>query len=142
MHPVATPECHGFALNQGPSGGFGRVHLAAHIGKMAKIAAGLFDTHCRTGDARLETVAALAGAAGASREIIRRLLDMKMAEEAVPLLMSEGLEESFDLLAGRTRMRVRKLWEKEYEELPEIEIYVLDLAGNQLNRRTGRSLEE
>ena len=123
----------GFSLRKAASKHFKTVHLACHIGKMAKLAAGLFDTHCRTGDARLETVAALAGAAGADKNTINALLDMKMAEEAVPLLDREGLEETYDLMARRTAWRIRKLWEKEYDHLPELKIYVLDLKGRCLN---------
>lgn len=122
----------GFALNQGPSKGFEHVHLAAHIGKMAKIAAGLFNTHCKTGDARLETVAALAGAAGADREQIRTILEMKMAEEAVSFLQNAGLEEAFELMALRTEQRIKALWQKDYDTLPELHLYILDLEGNLL----------
>jgi len=123
----------GFALTQGTLRNFRIIHLACHIGKMAKIAAGLFDTHCNTGDARLETVAALAGASGASREDVTALLDMKTAEEAVPLLQRKGLGEAFDLMAFRTAGRIFKYLEKDNDTLPELRIYVLDLEGRLLN---------
>lgn len=124
----------GFVLKQAASKNFETVHLACHIGKMAKIAAGLFDTHCRAGDSRLETLAAMAGAAGASKSVIRTILEMKMAEEAVPLLDREGLEESYDLMARRTAWRIQKLWTREYDKLPDLKIYILDLKGRCLNR--------
>jgi cobalt-precorrin-5B (C1)-methyltransferase len=123
----------GFALNQGASRHFGTVHLACHIGKMAKIAAGLFDTHCKMGDARLETVAALAAACGGDTQTINTLLDMRMAEEAVSLLQEKGLEKTFDLMASRTAWRVFKYWEKDHDILPELRIYVLNLEGQCLN---------
>ena len=123
----------GFSLSHGAAKGYEEVHLAAHIGKMAKIAAGLFDTHCKTGDARLETVAALAGAAGASPELIRRLLDLKMAEEAVPLIAESGLQDCYNMMVRRTADRIHALWQKNYDRLPELSLYILDLKGNQLN---------
>ena len=126
----------GLSLSHGAAKGYKEVHLAAHIGKMAKIAAGLFNTHCQTGDARLETVAALAGAAGADTELIRRLLDLKMAEEAVSLIRDAGLEECYNMMAARTAWRIRALWRKDYDVLPELHLYVLDLKGNQLNSIT------
>ncbi len=131
----------GFSLSHGAARGYGELHLAAHIGKMAKIAAGLFNTHCKTGDARLETVAALAGAAGASSGLIQRLLQLKMAEEAVALIDEAGLKESYNLMAVRTAERIRALWRKDYDQIPELHLYVLDLKGRQLNSMT-RSLEE
>jgi len=123
----------GFALTQGTLRGFKTIHLACHIGKMAKIAAGLFDTHCNTGDARLETVAALAAAAGASREEAAALLEMKMAEEAVPYLKQRGLDETFDLMASRSAWRIFTYLEKDHDRLPELRVYVLDLEGRRLN---------
>lgn len=131
----------GLSLSHGAAKGYREVHLAAHIGKMAKIAAGLFNTHCKTGDARLETVAALAGAAGASPELIRRLLELKMAEEAVTLIDEAGLEECYDLMVRRTADRIEALWRKNHDRLPVLQLYVLDLKGRQLNRIT-RSPEE
>lgn len=124
----------GFVLNQSARREFRTVHLACHIGKMAKIAAGLFDTHCRTGDARLETVAALAGACGADQETLKALLQMRMAEEAVSLLEEKGLSSTFDMMAARSAWRIFKLWEKEYDRLPELRVYVLDLEGRCLNK--------
>jgi cobalamin biosynthesis protein CbiD len=108
---------------------------------MAKIAAGLFNTHCKTGDARLETVAALAGAAGAGPELIRKILELKMAEEAVSLIDEAGLEECYDLMVCRTADRIEALWRKDYDHMPELHLYVLDLKGRQLNRITRRPEE-
>ncbi len=59
------------------------------------MAAGLFNTHCDFGDARLETLAACAGAEGASKEQVRELLSLPLAEEAVPLLRQWGLSSVF-----------------------------------------------
>ena len=91
----------GFALKSAASKDFKEILFVGHIGKMAKVASGLFDTHCKYGDARLETVAACAAAAGASRDDVRTLLDMKMAEASVSFLQDRGLQEAFDIMNRR-----------------------------------------
>ncbi len=82
-----------------------RVHLFGHVGKWAKVAAGLFNTHCDFGDARLETLAACAGASGATPEQIRTLLSLPLAEEAVSLLRRWRLDPAFSLVAERAHGR-------------------------------------
>lgn len=96
----------GFALDQAAARGFESICLVGHIGKMVKLAAGLFNTHCEYGDARLETMAACAAAAGATREDVRAILDMKMAEAAVPFLRERHLEETFRLINLRLMERI------------------------------------
>jgi len=95
----------GHALKECASRGAGPVHLFGHVGKWAKVAAGLFNTHCDFGDARLETLAACAGAEGASKEQVRELLSLPLAEEAVPLLRQWGLSSVFSLVAERAHRR-------------------------------------
>jgi cobalt-precorrin-5B (C1)-methyltransferase len=86
-----------------------RLHLFGHVGKWAKVAAGLFNTHCDFGDARLETIAACAGAAGAMREQIRTLLSLPLAEEAVEPVLRWGLGETFAIVAERAHRRASLL---------------------------------
>ncbi len=102
---VAVADHIGFALERAAKAGFTEAYLVGHVGKLVKVAAGLFDTHCRYGDARLETLAALAAAAGAERALVERLLGLGLAEEAVPLLLGAGLSDVFDRAARRASER-------------------------------------
>ncbi len=86
-----------------------RVELVGHAGKLLKVSAGLFNTHCRYGDARLETLAAFAGAAGAPPELIRRLLELDTAEEASRLVIEAGYRAVFDAAAARAARRASLL---------------------------------
>jgi len=95
----------GHALKECAARGVPTVHLFGHVGKWAKVAAGLFNTHCDSGDARLETLSACAGAIGASPEQIRTLLSLPLAEEAVSLLTRWGLHRTFSLVAERAHRR-------------------------------------
>ncbi|MBN1628456.1 MAG: cobalamin biosynthesis protein CbiD [Thermoleophilia bacterium] len=95
----------GALLDECAKKGAERVVLVGHVGKLVKVAAGIFDTHSRHGDARLETVAALAGAAGAPAGLVGRLLDLPTVEAAVPVLQEAGLEEVWDDIADRAASR-------------------------------------
>lgn len=96
----------GWAFTEAARRGIGRGILAGHIGKCAKIAAGIFNTHWSRGDARLETIAAWAGHEGAPRELIGELLSLKLAEESVPLLLDAGFASVFTRIAEQCIRRL------------------------------------
>ena len=102
---VRTGDHFGHALKKSVELARAASTLFGHVGKWAKVAAGLFNTHCDYGDARLETLAACAGACGATPEQIRELLALPLAEEAVPLIERWGLSKTFDVLAERMHRR-------------------------------------
>ena len=102
---VSMGDHAGYALEKCAAQGAKNIYLFAHASKGAKVAAGLFNTHCRFGDARLETLAACAGAAGAAKEQIREILSLPLAEEAVTLLRKWKLNGAFDLAAERAHWR-------------------------------------
>lgn len=81
------------------------VVLVGHIGKLVKIAAGIFNTHSRFGDARLETVAALAAAEGAPAPLVTRLLELPTCEAAIPVLEEAGLSQVWNVVADRAARR-------------------------------------
>ena len=95
----------GHGLKECAARGAREIFFFTHVSKGAKVAAGLFNTHCRWGDGRLETLAAWAGAEGASMEQIRELLALPLAEEAVSLLQRWGLSSVFNRVAERARER-------------------------------------
>ncbi|PIE54078.1 MAG: cobalamin biosynthesis protein CbiD [Dethiosulfovibrio peptidovorans] len=123
---VKTGDKVGYTLKRCLKEDISKVVLLGHIGKLTKVAAGLFDTNYRSGDARLETVAAWAGACGASAGTVREILDLKLAEAAVAILQRDGLEEAFGHIARRAAERSRDLLEGRVD----IATALTDLAGN------------
>ena len=73
--------------------GFESVLVVGHIGKMVKVAAGIMNTHSHVADARLETLAAHAACAGASRETAARIMAAATTDAALDILVAEGLLE-------------------------------------------------
>lgn len=65
--------------------------LIGHIGKFVKLAGGLFDTHSKTGDCRLEIITAYASILGASNKVAVDLMDSATTESAADILKKEGI---------------------------------------------------
>ena len=65
--------------------------FVAHIGKFVKVAAGIMNTHSRWADGRGEILAANALRAGLSREAALEILDAATTEEALSVVIREGL---------------------------------------------------
>jgi cobalt-precorrin-5B (C1)-methyltransferase len=98
----------GFMLGECVEKNISQVILIGHIGKLAKVAAGLFNTHSKFGDARLETIAAYAGSCGAASEIIREILGLRLAEESVEILRKNNLMLTFNKIAERVVERANE----------------------------------
>ena len=105
---VQTSNFIGFMLSAAAERKVDRVLLFGHIGKLVKVAAGVFYTHNRIGDARLETMAAYAAAEGLPAEGVRRILQATTTEEALPILDEYGLERVYDVLAARASARAER----------------------------------
>ncbi len=99
----------GFSVSQCSLRGIRTCLFVAHVGKAAKVAAGVFDTHCKYADARLETIAAHAAACGAGSDLVESILSLSLAEASVGLLRSAGLEETFYRIARYAAQRLEGL---------------------------------
>ncbi len=74
--------------------GFKGMLLIGHIGKMAKVAAGVMQTHSKYADARMEVFAAHAGLAGAGQAVLRQLMTAVTTDEAIAILEKAGIKET------------------------------------------------
>lgn len=88
--------------------GVARIVLVGHAGKLVKVAAGVWNTHSRVADARLETLAALAAAAGAAPPLVVKLLALSTVEAAVEVLADAGLADVWDDVAERATRRAEE----------------------------------
>lgn len=102
---VQTSNFIGHMLEYAAAQGMKQVLLFGHLGKVVKIAAGVFHTHNRVADARLETMAAYAGAVGASQQAIRDILACTTTEAAMAVIAEHQLESVYPLLADRASQR-------------------------------------
>ena len=134
---TAIVQCSNFAgdvLDHCADRGVERVVLAGHAGKLVKLAAGIWNTHSRYGDARLETLAALAAAAGAPPTVVTKLLDLPTAEAAAELLAETALGDVWDDVADRVVRRSGERVAKRAAELPLCDCAIVAYDGAVLGR--------
>ena len=104
---IQTGDFMGYMLDQAVEKGVKEIMLLGHPGKLVKLAAGIFNTHHKMGDARAEVVAAYAGAAGADTDTVNRILQSNTTEEAAEILKKIDLSRAtFDRIAEKVRLRV------------------------------------
>ncbi|MDE7260960.1 MAG: cobalt-precorrin-5B (C(1))-methyltransferase, partial [Oscillospiraceae bacterium] len=82
--------------------GFRGALLVGHIGKLVKLAGGMFNTHSKYGDCRMEILAAYAAASGLEAEKTGEILQCVSCDDALRILRDDGKErETLDRLMER-----------------------------------------
>lgn len=85
-----------------------RVLLFGHLGKLVKVAAGIFHTHNRVADGRLETLAAYMAANGAPRKAVQEILSCITTEAAMPIIDKYSMNSIYNVLATRASVRAER----------------------------------
>ncbi len=73
--------------------GFSRMLIVGHIGKMAKVAGGIMNTHSRVADCRVEVLASHAALVGAPRETVQAIMNAATTDAALDALYACGLAD-------------------------------------------------
>lgn len=84
----------GEAVDSAVALGFRELVLVGHIGKLCKLAAGIFNTHSRVADGRREVFVYHAALAGAHRRLLEDLAQAVTTEGCLELLGQAGLAEA------------------------------------------------
>ena len=105
---VLTSNFIGDALELCKELGFSGALLIGHIGKLVKLVGGMWNTHSKFGDCRMELLAAHAAALGLSSEKTNELLQSVMCDDALRILREEGLYEAvLSRIAERIEAQLR-----------------------------------
>lgn len=124
----------GFMLDSALELGIKRILIGGHPGKLAKVAAGLMQTHSRTGDARREAIVTQLALMGAPVPLMEDVYAAVTTDAAMELIHAAGCDGVWNQLAQAAQrycsLRVRG-------EI-QIEIVFVDGRGSVL----GRCVEE
>ena len=82
----------GFALRSARRNGFRKIYLGMMLGKMAKVALGLPNTHAKYGEVPLDFLSSLAEELGAGGELLKRLEAAGTARHFLEIMKAEGKE--------------------------------------------------
>lgn len=102
---IQTSNFIGFMLEAAVDREVKKVILCGHIGKLIKVAAGIFHTHNRVADARLETLAAYSSAEGLNSTEVEKILSSSTVEEALEVISANHLESVYKKIAQRIVFR-------------------------------------
>ena len=105
---VLTSNFIGDALELSHELGFHGALLIGHIGKLVKLAGGMWNTHSKFGDCRMELLAAHAASLGLRPEKVSELLACVMCDDAIRILKEEQLYDAvLARLAGRIEFHLQ-----------------------------------
>ncbi len=104
---VQTSNFIGHMLEFAADKGVESILLFGHLGKMVKVAGGIFYTHSKIADCRLEILSAYAALMGMDSKGVEEILNVKTTEAAMPIIERYNLPEKgyYDLLAKRASLR-------------------------------------
>jgi cobalt-precorrin-5B (C1)-methyltransferase len=120
----------GFMLEEAKKRGIDKLTLFGHIGKLVKLAGGIFNTKHSVADGRREILAAHAGLCGADKKIIKSIFDSKTTEEIIAILKKENLDvEVLDTISLAIKERCLERFDI------DLDVIIIDMKGNQLNQK-------
>lgn len=102
---VHTGNFIGFMIEAAAERKIKKIILCGHVGKLIKVAAGIFHTHNRVADGRLETLAAYAAAEGLSSGEVKKILSAATTEEAAKIIGENNFGQVWKKISERVSFR-------------------------------------
>lgn len=102
--------------------GFDRVLMVGHMGKLVKVASGIFSTHSKDADARMETLIANLALMGAPFEMLQEIDNCLTTESAGTIISLYGYEAVYQILADKIKKKSERLLKN---RKPEVTIDVV-----------------
>lgn len=121
----------GFMLDKACEYGVKKIYFVGDLGKFVKVAGGIFHTHSRVSDAKLEILTANALLTGEKRGNLLKIMNSNTTEEAVNYVSNN---ETFFLLAKKAKLKC-----EEYMRRNGADIIVETLIFSSENRELARS---
>lgn len=128
----------GFMLERACEFGIKKIYFVGNIGKIVKVAGGIFHTHSRVSDARLEIMAANALEGGEDIEVVREVLTANTTEEAVELIKSP---EPFNIMAKKVQEKCEAHVRRSGYEL-EVAVLIYSNKYSELSRTNNFKVED
>jgi len=120
---IKTSNFIGDMLDEAVHYGIREILIVGHIGKLIKVAGGIFNTHSRTADCRMEILAAYTGLNGGNKYLIKKIMESNTTEEAVEILQNQK-QISFEVIFKEIAEVVKLKCEKRIYNKIDIEVVI------------------
>ncbi|MCT4593025.1 MAG: cobalt-precorrin-5B (C(1))-methyltransferase CbiD [Anaeromicrobium sp.] len=137
---VKTSNFIGYMLEKCVEQEVKKVLLIGHIGKMVKLAGGIFYTHSKMADSRVEILASNLAYLGAPTNMIKEIFHCVTTEAALDIIEKSPYKEVYDLLIEKCEKRANM---RIYDEL-EVGVITFSMTKGILavGQRAKKMLEE
>lgn len=105
--------------------GFKKITLLGHIGKLCKLAIGVFNTHSKICDARMEAFVYYLALEGAPQHLLQQVNACKTSEEVVQLIQENGCDQIFTAMRQGCETRIRR-YVKDEEFQVDVILYSME----------------
>ena len=118
-----------------PKRGIDEFTFFGHIGKLIKIAGGIFNTKHAIADGRREIMITHAGICGADTKILQKLYDSKTTEDMLDILDEENLHLD---VCNSIALAIKERCMQRFDL--DLNVILVDMEGNYLNDNFERFL--
>ena len=125
---VQTGNFAGFMFEEAEKRGIKKFTYFGHMGKLIKVAGGIFDTKHAVADGRREIMVSHAALCGVERKHLQRLFDSKTTDDMMSILDELGVScEVSNSIALAIKQRCKQRFDL------ELNVFLVDMEGNYLN---------
>ena len=125
---IQTGNYVGFMFEEAKKRGIDGFTFFGHIGKLIKVAGGIFNTKHAVADGRREIMITHAGICGAEKEVLLKLYDSATTDDMLDILNEINLQEKVaNSIAKAIKQRCMQRFEL------ELDVILVDMEGNYLN---------
>ncbi|SHK31955.1 cobalt-precorrin-5B (C(1))-methyltransferase CbiD [Tepidibacter formicigenes] len=130
---VRTSNFIGYMLKEAERFEFEKILLVGHLGKFVKLAGGIFHTHSKMADCRMEILVTHLALMGAPKEFLREIYICPTTEAAIELIKESGYEDVYNIIANKGKEKVLQRLDKNIE----VEMIIFSMELNILGKSTG-----
>ena len=129
---VQIGDFSGYAIQQCGKKDIKRAYVVGFIGKLAKMAAGVKQTHVKGSKVDMNFLSELADKCNANESVIQNIKKANTARHVSEIIQENKIEGFFDLICGETYKHMRK----HSEEKVPIDVILFGFDGNILARKS------
>lgn len=132
---IQTGNYVGFMFEEAKKRGIDEFTFFGHMGKLIKVAGGIFNTKHAVADGRREIMVAHAAICGADRQSLQKLYDSKTTDDMMNILNEINLSvEISNSIASAIHERCMQRFEL------DLDVFLVDMEGNYLNNNMKRDV--